>query len=141
MLIKMIKNTNIMKTKILLLSFALIASLSSAFALLKLGDGGMGSGGMQFQMQMSSRMAFVAPPVMTVITPKSDITIIFNKNMGVVYTTIKRNTGMAISRSRVDTSLDTSLEINIANLPRGSYTLVVTDKLGATIKSEKFTVD
>lgn len=89
---------------------------------------------------MSSRMALV-PPVMTVITPKSDIAIIFNKNMGVVYASVKRNTGMAISRSRIDTSLDTNVEINIANLPRGIYTLVITDKLGATIKSEKFTVD
>ena len=127
-----------MKTKVLLLSLALIASLSSAFALLGHKSGDVGDGGLMIQ--MSSRMALV-PPVMTVITPKSDIAIIFNKNMGVVYASVKRNTGMAISRSRIDTSLDTNVEINIANLPRGIYTLVITDKLGATIKSEKFTVD
>ena len=135
----MIKNIHVMKTKVLLLSLALIASLSSAFALLGHKSGDVGTGGMQVQM-MSSRMALV-PPVMTVITPKSDISIIFNENMGVVYANIKRNTGMAISRSRIDTSLDTNIKINIANLPRGIYTLVITDKLGATIKSEKFTVD
>lgn len=128
-----------MKNKTLLLSLALIASLSSAFSVLKLGDGGMGTGGMQIQM-MYSRMIFV-PPITTEITPKNSIAITFNENLGIVYATIKRNTGMPISRSKVDTSRDTNTEIKIANLPKGSYILVITDKQGVTIKSEKFIVD
>lgn len=134
----MIKNINTMKIKALLLSFALIASLGSAFAILKFGDGGMGSGGMQIQMM--SRMVAVSP-IITEITPKKNIDIAFMENMGVVYATIKNNRGITVSQSKTNTSFTPNLEIKIANLPKGSYTLTITNKVGATLKTEKFTVD
>lgn len=134
----MIKNKNTMKIKTLLLLFVFVVSSSSTFSVLKCnsGDGGMGDGGVMIY----TRSAFI-PPIMTVITPKSNIEMIFTTNIGVVYATIKNNVGLIVSRSQADTSLDPNLQINIANLPSGAYSLSITDKQGATIKNENFTVD
>ncbi len=127
---------NTMKIKILLLSVIIITSSSSAFSILKKGDEGMGDGGLM----ISARMAFVSP-MTTVITPKNNVEIIFTTNIGIVYGIIKNNAGIIVSKSKADTSMDTNLQVNIANLPKGSYTFIITDNKGTTVKSEKFTVD
>lgn len=132
----MIKNKNTMKIKASLLSVAIIASVGSVFSFVKQGDDGMGDGGLM----KSSQMAFVSP-ITTVITPKNNIEITFTANISIVNAIIKNNIGITVSQAKTDTSLDTNLYINIANLPTGSYTLILTDNKGATISSEKFTVD
>lgn len=136
----MIKNGNVMKAKILFILLVLIGSTSSMFATSKQGQnqgsGDVGDGGLMIYSRAAS-----LPSLAIEVMPKDDIQLLFSADIGIIYATIKSNTGVVVSSLKLDTSEDAYLRINIANFLTGSYTLIITDGQGAIIKTKIFTVD
>ncbi|MBF0577404.1 hypothetical protein [Dysgonomonas sp. GY617] len=97
----------------------------------KVGDGGI---------MLYSRMSFI-PPITIHITNKDNIEVIFTTDIGKVSGLVRDYSGIAIIQLNADTSKDTGMNINISNLPTGTYTFTIVTEQGSIVKSEKFTVD
>lgn len=126
-----------MKIKNLILATALTAVTSTVFpfSYYEADKGQVGDGGI-----MGARMIFI-PPVTTNISVGDNIEVIFTNDIGVVYGMIKNHIGVTIAQAKTDTSTETIMNLNIANLPSGTYTFIITTTQGSTVKSEKFTVE
>lgn len=130
------KANNSMMIKTLMMTLALSTCTISAFS----GEpekGDVGNGGMT----IVPARAMIASPITTVVTPKENIEVTFSTNIGMVYATIRNNTGLKVMRAKSDTSLETNMRMNISNLPVGIYTFTLTDKQGCILTTQKITVD
>ncbi len=124
-----------MKTKLYLLVITFIAFTLSTYSIA--GDKGeVGSGGLTIQ----TMRAKIYSPISTDIQ-HDNINAYFNINCGIISASIKNEYQSVIYKKTIDTNLETSLKINISNLPEGTYTLIFTNSNGVLIKSEKFTID
>ncbi|MDL2215189.1 DUF3244 domain-containing protein [Dysgonomonas sp. OttesenSCG-928-M03] len=122
-----------MKTKINLL---ILLSVILSFPVFSAPDKGETIGG--GVMVMSVRMK--VSQVMIYITERDCVEAYFTANKGIVNATVTNNMGVELYSKKVDTSSEDSLNINISNLPEGSYLVMFTDATGMVLGSKSFDV-